>query len=70
MLGFQFSKLDNTTQGIILFVLGVVLLLYTLGIFTSYFNFILIICAIAMFVIGAIKLELPARLKKLIHRKK
>lgn len=69
MAQFQFSKLDNTTQGIILFTLGVVLLLYTLNIFTAWFNAILIICAFAMLVIGAIKLELPDRLKKLLKKR-
>ncbi|MBI2775275.1 hypothetical protein HYX58_04690 [Candidatus Dependentiae bacterium] len=69
MAQLQFSKLDNTTQGIILFTLGVVLLLYTLNIFTAWFNAILIICAFAMLVIGAIKLELPDRLKKLLKKR-
>jgi len=65
MAQLKFSKLDHTTQGIILFVLGIVLLLYTLNIFTRWFNVILIICSIAMIILGSIKLELPHRLKKL-----
>ncbi|HEX2978371.1 MAG TPA: hypothetical protein VHO47_04600 [Candidatus Babeliales bacterium] len=69
MAQFKFSKLDTTTQGIILFTLGVVLLLYTLNIFTAWFNAILIISAFAMLVIGAIKLELPERLKKLFKKR-
>ena len=69
MAQFKFSKLDNTTQGIILFTLGFVLLLYTLNIFTAWFNAILIMCAFAMLVIGAIKLEIPDRIKRLMKRK-
>lgn len=64
----NFQKLDNTSQGIILLVLGVILLLYTLNVFTRWFNIILVLCGLAMVLIGSLKLDLPSRLKKMIRK--
>ncbi len=68
MFDFKFNKLDQTTQGIIIFVLGVVLLLYALNIFQRWFNVIFIITAIVLIAIGSMKLELPEKIRKFVRK--
>lgn len=63
------KKLSEQNKGIILVVLGVILLLHTLGIFTTGLKWVLIISSIFMIGLGLVKLEVQKKIMGSLHKK-
>jgi len=64
------EMLPETVKNLIIFVLGIVLLIYTMGFFTDELNRILMIVAILMIIYGFISLDGPGWLMSLFSNNK
>jgi hypothetical protein len=64
-----YTDLSEKNRGLIILGLGVVLLLHTLGIFTSLFYWILILAALAMIAMGLMQSGLYDKVNAMIKKK-
>ena len=54
----HYTKLSDTTKGIILTEIGTLLLLYTLGLFTRFIGLIIALIALGMIALGFVRADL------------
>lgn len=64
-----YKDLSETNQGLVIMTLGIVLLLHTLGIFTTLFYWILLLAAIAMIAMGFMQADLYEKINKMVNKK-
>ena len=67
----MFDKyLSPQNQGMLVFVVGIVLLLHTLGVFTTGLSFVLILLSLGMILYGFLQADMYNKVKKMLHRDK
>jgi hypothetical protein len=67
----MFDKyLSPYIQGWLVFVVGVVLFLHTIGVFTSGLSFVLILLSLGMILYGFLQADMYASIQKLLKKEK
>jgi len=64
-----FQRLPEKVQGLLCLVLGVVMVLYALGLVQKGINVVVIVIAAALMLFGYMKLGIHRKVMHLIHRK-
>lgn len=68
MNGFQFNKMGETIQGLIIVATGVILLFYTLDLLGTWINALFICAAVGVILYGLIKLNLLSYWNKIVSK--